>query len=47
VVCQRFAQADHIVPVRQGGDRYEVANGQTLCLSCHGRKTRHEQQKTA
>ena len=37
------AQADHVVPVSQGGDRYDVANGQCLCIACHGRKTRGEQ----
>lgn len=44
-VCsdRREAHADHIVPISQGGERYDVANGQTLCLRCHGRKTRHEQ----
>jgi 5-methylcytosine-specific restriction protein A len=31
--------ADHIVPIAQGGARYDVANGQTLCIRCHGRKT--------
>jgi len=43
-VCsdKREAQADHIVPIRQGGERYDVANGQTLCLACHSRKTAHE-----
>jgi 5-methylcytosine-specific restriction endonuclease McrA len=30
--------ADHIVPIAHGGDRYEVANGQTLCVRCHARK---------
>jgi|688.fasta_scaffold164647_4 5-methylcytosine-specific restriction endonuclease McrA len=39
----REAQADHVVPVSQGGDRYDVANGQCLCIACHGRKTRGEQ----
>ena len=37
------AQADHIVPIAQGGSRYDVNNGQCLCLACHGRKTRREQ----
>lgn len=43
VVCQRMAQADHIVPINQGGARFDVENGQTLCIACHGRKTRREQ----
>jgi len=40
-VCDgpKEAQADHIVPIRQGGERYDLANGQTLCIACHGRKT--------
>ena len=44
-VCgdRREAHADHIVPVSRGGERYSVANGQCLCVSCHGRKTRGEQ----
>jgi 5-methylcytosine-specific restriction endonuclease McrA len=44
-VCSgdREAHADHIVPVSAGGERYSVANGQCLCASCHGRKTRGEQ----
>ena len=40
---QANAHADHILPVSEGGLRYDVANGQTLCSSCHGRKTRGEQ----
>jgi 5-methylcytosine-specific restriction endonuclease McrA len=44
-VCgdRREAHADHIVPLSRGGERYSVANGQCLCVSCHGRKTRGEQ----
>jgi cytochrome c553 len=30
----------------QGGERYDVANGQTLCIRCHGRKTLEEQRLT-
>ena len=41
----RQAHADHVVPITQGGERYDIANGQTLCVSCHGRKTRGEQEK--
>jgi 5-methylcytosine-specific restriction protein A len=39
----REAHADHVIPVSQGGERYSVSNGQCLCVSCHGRKTRGEQ----
>ena len=40
-VCSdhREAQADHIVPIRKGGARYDLANGQTLCIACHSAKT--------
>jgi 5-methylcytosine-specific restriction protein A len=43
-VCddKREAHADHIVPINQGGDRYDVGNGQTLCVRCHSRKTAKE-----
>lgn len=48
-VCsdRREAHADHIVPVAQGGERYSIDNGQCLCVRCHGRKTRGEQQAAA
>jgi 5-methylcytosine-specific restriction protein A len=39
----REAHADHVIPVSQGGERYSLSNGQCLCVSCHGRKTRGEQ----
>jgi hypothetical protein len=43
-VCSglREAQADHVVPISQGGSRYDLSNGQTLCIACHSRKTRAE-----
>lgn len=41
------AQADHVIPITQGGSRYDISNGQCLCISCHGRKTRAEQNATA
>jgi 5-methylcytosine-specific restriction protein A len=34
--------ADHIVPIKQGGDRYDRGNLQALCHSCHNRKSAKE-----
>ena len=34
--------ADHIVEIRDGGARLDPANGQSLCGSCHTRKTSAE-----
>jgi 5-methylcytosine-specific restriction endonuclease McrA len=31
--------ADHIVRIREGGPRFDLANGQGLCGRCHKRKT--------
>ena len=50
VDCGRVAHgremhADHIVPISQGGDRYDVANGAARCLACHSRKTARENAK--
>ena len=33
---------DHVVPIKQGGDRFNVANLQSLCVSCHNRKSLSE-----
>jgi 5-methylcytosine-specific restriction endonuclease McrA len=33
---------DHIVGLRDGGEPFELTNLQTLCGSCHGKKTRIE-----
>lgn len=32
--------ADHVVPVRQGGNRFALENGQGLCHAHHNAKTR-------
>ena len=47
VVCdstdaRRIPHADHITPIAEGGDRYDLKNGQTLCSSCHAKKTTRE-----
>lgn len=35
-------QADHIVPVADGGTNDPATNGQGLCDECHATKTKHE-----
>lgn len=37
--------ADHVVPISQGGERYDVGNGEARCQSCHSRKTARERMK--
>lgn len=37
-------QADHVVSVASGGARYDVANGQGLCITCHNTKSGREGQ---
>lgn len=48
--CQECGEpgnvADHIIPKRTFTnpiDAFTLENGQTLCLSCHGKKSRREQ----
>lgn len=36
---------DHITPVRLGGAFYDAANHQSLCNTCHQRKSRSERGK--
>lgn len=33
---------DHVVPLKDGGARFDRANLQPLCVSCHNRKTARE-----
>lgn len=33
---------DHIIPIKQGGEPYDLNNLQTLCWSCHSRKSIQE-----
>lgn len=45
VDCGRIDQAnhaDHVVPIAQGGAKYDVANGACRCIKCHSRKTARE-----
>jgi 5-methylcytosine-specific restriction endonuclease McrA len=44
IVCSASAHVDHILPLEDGGSDDE-GNLQTLCRSCHGRKTRNEQRQ--
>jgi 5-methylcytosine-specific restriction protein A len=41
------AHIDHIVPLRAGGAAYDQTNLQTLCASCHSKKTRQEAAEAA
>ncbi|MEN9760117.1 MAG: hypothetical protein RL676_1268 [Pseudomonadota bacterium] len=36
------AVVDHVVPLKDGGARFDRANLQPLCVSCHNRKTARE-----
>lgn len=44
---ERRMFADHIVEVKDGGARYDPANGQCLCGSHHTKKTNEERAKRA
>ena len=49
-VCEHCGVApsrmvDHIVPLRAGGARLDLANLQALCLPCHASKTRSERKQ--
>ena len=38
---------DHIVPLSKGGELYDPANLQTLCIRCHSEKTAKENAREA
>lgn len=38
----KATMVDHIVPIKQGGDKYNPSNLQSLCWACHSRKSAEE-----
>lgn len=41
--CEGYAdEADHVIPVAEGGAEFDVANGQGACSFCHEIKTQAE-----
>lgn len=44
IVSGRDAHVDHVIPLEDGGTD-DAANLQTLCVRCHGAKTRAEQRR--
>ncbi|KUH83492.1 MULTISPECIES: HNH endonuclease signature motif containing protein [unclassified Mycobacterium] len=38
-------QVDHIVPLAEGGDRYDWSNYQSLCIDHHKQKTVRDAQR--
>ncbi len=46
IVCSRPATiTDHIKEIKDGGDRYSWENLQSMCNSCHNKKTAEERAK--
>lgn len=39
---KRAKIVDHIIPIKQGGSKLDLANLQSLCWSCHSRKSVEE-----
>jgi len=35
-------EVDHIIPINQGGDPWDLENTQSLCKKCHARKSATE-----
>lgn len=38
----KATMVDHIVPIKQGGEKFAPSNLQSLCWSCHSRKSAEE-----
>ena len=41
-IRKRACMVDHIIPIKQGGDKFAPSNLQSLCWSCHSRKSVEE-----
>jgi len=42
-ICNEFAEVvDHILPVRHGGEFWDIQNWQALCRRCHDSKSGRE-----
>lgn len=42
-ICGKAGQmVDHVKPVNEGGEPFDIENTQTLCNSCHARKSAKE-----
>ena len=41
-ITSRATMVDHIDPIKQGGDKFAPTNLQSLCWSCHSRKSAEE-----
>ena len=39
---KKATMVDHIVPIKQGGDKFSFSNLQSLCWTCHSRKSAQE-----
>lgn len=43
VSCGKFADdVDHIIPIAEGGSPYDEKNLQSLCKSCHAKKSNRD-----
>ena len=39
---KKATMVDHIIPIKQGGDKFASSNLQSLCWGCHSRKSVEE-----
>jgi 5-methylcytosine-specific restriction protein A len=37
-------EVDHIKPISEGGEAFDIGNLQSLCVSCHAKKSAKEGQ---
>ena len=44
-IIEEAKVCDHIIPIRQGGDQWDYCNFQSLCVSCHNKKSSSEGKK--